>query len=176
MYALIRDIRAHAQNVQMSVAGIRKALTQTDAQSRLAGAATALLEAEFVLPASRHAVSNDFRAVQTIFDDHPTIANYFRDWVVYVQSAWTRAQAAWPSGEINTEDIAAKLDRVEPLLRETVYSCGYITIPSRLRETMASLRVGQSLDFHWAFQEELPTLDDRNRILEFGSCASNGLR
>jgi len=166
MYALIRDARAHIQNVQSSVAEVRKALTLTDAAGRAAAAGAALAEAESVLPPSVGAIAAQFAAVDGIFEEHPEIANYFRDWVVYAQNAWLRALAALPqSAALSLGDLQPLLDRLDPYLSEAVYWCGYITIPSRLREAMESLRIGETLDFNWAFQEELPPPGDRKRIL-----------
>src|SRR5271166_6181550 len=88
IYGLIRDARAHIQNVQTSVAEVRKALTLTDAAGREASARAALVEAEKVLPASIGAIAAQFSGVDGIFEQHPEIANYFRDWVVYAKNAW----------------------------------------------------------------------------------------
>jgi hypothetical protein len=165
MYALVRDARAQIQNVQASVAEIRAATALTDPISRQVALAAALLEAGRVVPASWDAIAARFAAIDALLDEHPEVGNYFRDWIVYAENAWLRAQAAWPSNGLDANHPQPQLDHLDRYLNEAVYWCGYISIPSRLRETMQSLRIGQPLDFQWAFQEELPGKPERDRIL-----------
>jgi hypothetical protein len=165
LYVLVRNIRAHAQNLQESVAEIRKALGVEESKSRLTATATALSDAEIVLSRSGTGIDLYFVAIRQFYEGQPEVPNTFGDAVVALENEWERAKAAWPVGGLDPDSVRAQLDKLEPHLRETVYYCGLIAIPSRLAEYLESLRVGQAISFDSLFHEELPPADDRKRVL-----------
>ncbi|MDP8983340.1 MAG: hypothetical protein M3O35_22420 [Acidobacteriota bacterium] len=165
LYALLRDIRAYIQDVQQSSSDLRKVLGLADPSSRAAALANALAESDQVIAASRDEIAQRFEAIKRLFIDAPLVYNFFGDWVVLVETEWSRAEKAWPDTGMQADEVQARLNHLDPHLHEAVYYCGFMTIPRRLREALESLRIGQSLDFHVAFKEELPLQEDRYRVL-----------
>src|SRR5206468_73374 len=63
--------------------------------------------------------------------------------------------------------LAGGLGGIREDLESIVLSCGYLTIPRRVQDHLANLRIGQGLDFHSTFVDELPDRDDRLVILKY---------
>lgn len=164
LYVLVRNIRTHTQNLQESVTEIRKALA-VESKSWLTTTAAALSEAEIVHLRSGTEIDRYFVAIQQFYKEQPKVANFFGDSVVKLENEWRRAKAAWPAANLDSDDVRAQLDKLEPHLREAVYYCGLIAIPSRLVEYLESLRIGEAISFDSLFHEELPSGDDRKRVL-----------
>lgn len=93
------------------------------------------------------------------------------DEVEAVDNAWDRAKQLWSAFAKGpaTDQTARKgaLDAVAKLLDEMVRRIGFLTIPQRVQEYVAMERTGGAFDFHKAFQDELPSREDRVAVLEY---------
>lgn len=81
------------------------------------------------------------------------------------------AQGETPAADEREHDAAntavRRARRAIKAIDQLIYHAGLLTIPARLNQHMEQLRIGQRLDFHATFSDEVPDDDDRQRILEF---------
>jgi len=110
-----------------------------------------------------------------------------RDWcsdsVEFIRLNWLQVSDLWPQVTITSppppapqitivspsdyDEQRQRLDRVKVCLDQIIYQCASLTLSPRVVETLENLRVGQPLDWDFAFGPELPTDPElRKRLLE----------
>lgn len=72
-----------------------------------------------------------------------------------------------PEGEFDAQEQLHHLNTLDAQCRQLVYTVGVLTIPSRLNRWLASARPGYYIPFHSVFDDELPDLEDRVRVLNY---------
>jgi hypothetical protein len=66
----------------------------------------------------------------------------------------------------NIQPEMRNIKNLENIIREIVFIIGYETIPYRLREWLARTWDGNYIPFHLVFEDEIPLMEDRVRLLE----------
>jgi hypothetical protein len=163
---MLRDIRAEAQDMLRSLAEIRQKSALADAQSRAQEMITAATAAAEVLARDRVEIEDRLNRIRLLFQDDATQYDWCGDQVTNVENYWRRAVSAWPNAAASPETIGPAAARAEECLDQVVYYCASLTITQRLDNLLDNMRIGQPLDFHHAFEDELPKREARDRVLE----------
>jgi hypothetical protein len=169
--ALVRDIRAEAQNLDQILGDVERIAALEAPDVRLAEAqawvdATGSLAADDI-----RAIESRLEAVRDLFSIHPVLYDRAGDEVVHIENAWRRAAVERIQERPEAPDeVATLLSRARAgrdALATIVYHAALLTIPPRLNAHLRSLRPGAALDFHRNFIDELPDAEDRDRLLRY---------
>ena len=72
--------------------------------------------------------------------------------------------------------MARDLNMLDSLSTKLVFQIGMLTVPARLNRWLAQARTGYYVPFHEVFDDEIPSYDDRVRILKFLSWSPRTIR
>jgi len=103
--------------------------------------------------------------IAELVDKHDDIAELFSDAVTRIDNLWGDVKRAWHSATGKTGAVS-----LVPLRRDIdrcVLEIGYLTVPDRTNENLASLRVGAGMNFHDEFADEIPSKEARNALLKW---------
>lgn len=164
--ALLRDIRAEAQNLQRSLSDIKQKASLTDPQIRAREIEAALGEACAILGRNRSQIDSRLAQIRLLFQQDPKEYDWCGDEVTEIENYWDRILASWPTDSQAAEDALRRIGVLDDYLDQIIYHCEALTIPSRLNVFLNNLRVGQPLDFHRTFDDELPKKTQRQRVLD----------
>jgi hypothetical protein len=137
-----------------------------------AGRAALLVFADFV-GSSRTQVNALF---DTITRDAPDLK--FDDELAHLKDLWRQIEvllAPVPSAAQPAPDEPARLEMIDGLCHDMIATIGWRTIPDRLNSWLSKAWPGTAISFHEVFQDELPDLADRQRLLNFMSFAPRKL-
>ena len=113
--------------------------------------------------------------VVTLQKDH-TLAS---DSVEVIVREWDQAKASpvvkAPQTDLAAQDQLHAMTVLNANCRAILYQIGLITIPDRISGWLDMLRPGDNLDFHEMFQDELPSREDRVKLLNYIAHAPNYL-
>ena len=163
---LVREIRAEAQNLQTSLDGLKEKNALTDPLARPIVFA-AFEDNRALFDYNRAQIEGRFRQLRGVLDRNSEILDHFGDHITDMENQWQRVVADWPDAKQKLDEVLLRLTRANEHLDRLVYAAGLLTIPRRLNEHLAQLAVGQSLDFHDAFLDEMPKPEHRARLLNF---------
>jgi hypothetical protein len=163
----LRDLRADTQDLQEAVAAVRKKSELEDAASRAEEIKTALENAQGVFQRNRQRINDLLGSVRQIFQQHPYIYDWCSDEVAHIENCWAKLGDRWPEADQTEDQILQNIDATHAVLQKMIYLCGRLTIPARANLHLETLRIGQVLDFHKSFQDELDVEEDRTRMLGF---------
>lgn len=152
-YGRVRDLRAETQNLH----GV--ALEIMEGKSKFA-------DNETIFSTNRVQIEKRIADIRVMLTEEPTLYDWYGDQVVRLENAWQRASLNLPSPQ-DTEQVPRKITSVIKGLEEIVLCGGILTIPNRVQQHLAQQRVGNALDFHEYFNDELPKLEDRLLILNY---------
>jgi hypothetical protein len=72
-----------------------------------------------------------------------------------------------PEHDFSSQEQLHHLNTLDTLSRKLAFQVGMLTIPQRLNNWLAQARPGYYVPFHSVFEDELPALEDRERLLNF---------
>lgn len=81
-----------------------------------------------------------------------------------------------PEVDAPPEAFVRDLATLEGLCRQMIYRTGVLTIPARLNDWLSKARPGYYVPFHAVFEDELPSLEDRSRVLKYLAWAPEAIR
>ena len=106
-------------------------------------------------------------------EEHGVLHQWCADQVINIEIAWERVEfhldrlrAAVEGGKGADSIVLMATNEIEVYLQRMIFMIGVLTIPGRVNEHLRQLRIGQALDFHRDFADELPARDDRQRLLQ----------
>jgi hypothetical protein len=166
-FGLMRDVRAEIQNLQASLGDVKQKFDLTDPKLRAVELAAALREAIGRFARNKDEIGETLRAARALMRRNSALYDSCGDEVTHIENAWERIADAWPQPSAAAEEILTQSARIEARLNEIVVRAGRITIPSRANQHLEQLRVGQALDFHDVFADELPSAEDRSALLRY---------
>ena len=161
----LRAIRAEAQNLARPVRRLLEIDLQSEnaqEQSRIANQ-DALATRNRSLDRIKELRSSLYRSIR----EDVFISDWCSDEVTHVENSWGRIVDDWPDEKLELETLRKRFSKIAQMLRKIILLAGQLTIPSRVDQHLESLRIGQSFDFHKAFQDELPDEADRRQVLGF---------
>mgnify|MGYP001167113522 CR=1 FL=1 len=92
---------------------------------------------------------------------HDDLADQHSDAVTRIQNLWSDVCRLWRTESGGLHEAT----RITELLNECVLQIGFLTVPSRVNFELAQLRVGDRLDFHAQYADEIPSRQARITIL-----------
>ncbi len=163
----VRDIRVEAQNLQRMLDDLKKMAKIEDARTRERETAKLLGEWKELYVRNASQICVHFAAIKAIFERNSGYYDSCGDELTCMDNAWDRVTAAWPALKNSAARVTAPdIPRVEEALREIIFHAGYVTIPSRANQHLEKKWVGQQLDFHATFADEMPAKEERQEILK----------
>lgn len=130
------------------------------------------LKSEEIFEYNREKISKCFESLRMLLNESPEIYDYVGDEITKIECYWERVYCFWPHlpldiDKINLDELFNNLDKVDSLLDEIIFHASKITIPHRISHHLESLRIGQPLDFHETFEDELPKYEERVKVLRY---------
>ena len=173
LVGLLLELRTELQDLQRSVAEMRRAVENPLATAATLEAATD--SAGEVFAVDRPQVHHLLGQVRAVLDATPGEYARIGDELGHVANAFDRITMAWPHGRVEPEALARAVAALDELLDESVYHIALVTTPQRLNQHLRHLPIGQALDFTAAFGDELPNPEQRRRVLEYLHTHPKGL-
>lgn len=167
LMGLVRDIREEAQNIERSVLEIKEKGALDDASARAQEVTASLVRANRIFAANEPVIQKLFVDLRVLLRSEPNLYDECGDEITEIENHWERICNSWPSTDLTIIEILARVARVESHMGELEYHCGLVTIPRRVDKHLETVRTGQTLDFHDAFKDELPKLEDRVKLLRY---------
>lgn len=178
LYGRIRDVREEALNLLRSIEAVLEKGKLADDVARSREVFTAFHQTAAIWQANSGPVIQVlFARVRRVLDAHPRVYDAAGDQVTRVQNWWERVDIQWRdlppvgAGTEATKELADEILRecaqVKPVIETLIYEAAFLTIPARTVEHLKTTRVGEPLDFHATFEDELPDRGQRVRLLKY---------
>lgn len=167
LLGLVREIRAETQNLLCSLTDLRKKADVVDAAMREQQVQATLAENATLFAYNQEEIRTRVQALRRVLDQNADLHQGCGDEVVKLENCWEHAALGWPRPEQSGDEILQRAEKTDKQLSNLVRQCGIMTIPHRVNDHLRQLRVGQPLDFHLAFKDELPLLVDRQEVLHY---------
>ncbi len=94
-----------------------------------------------------------------------------KDQIRHVHNIWEQMEDSPllqdPAADFDPQDQLHHMNRLAALIRDLVYQVGYLTIPDRLEGWLEGQWPGHYVPFYPVFEDELPSLEDREKLLSF---------
>jgi hypothetical protein len=164
--ALLRELREDVQNLLESIDRIQAVsqLTQPEAREAIPGIGAGIKP---VFDRTQERVAKRLEGIRSVFAAHEGLHARYGDAVADISNHWDHVVEQWPTGTEAPALLAQQIKDVDACIGSIVYRCALLTIPERVNENLAEMRVGQTLDFRMQFHEELPDEQQQTRILEY---------
>lgn len=81
-----------------------------------------------------------------------------------------------PTAKYDAKTQLNHLNMLDKQARELIFDAGLLTIPSRLQDWLDNSRPGLYIPFHAVFEDEMPSADDRTRLLNYIGWAPQSLQ
>jgi hypothetical protein len=168
MFGHVRDIRVEAQNLQRLLAEFKQKTQIVDASAREKELSKLLEEWKDVYLGNAEQVRFHFLEIKGILDKNSEIYDACGDEITRMDNSWERVVVSWRVLKDNAVAVPVEPDfaKVEEALCEIIFHAGYISIPNRVNQHLKKKWIGQELDFHKTFADELPSESERQEILK----------
>jgi hypothetical protein len=155
----IREIRAEAQNLQRYALELKGKLTNQHLNiTEIAKTWQTVQMPAYQQNAAR--VKELFAVLRKLMDDNPMLLDQDGDAIVTMENVWERVDPQWPrfpeNGEPDENALLAQIAEVDAILCEVIKAAEILTLPDRINDRLRELRVGQTINFHAEFSDELP--------------------
>lgn len=169
LFGRLRALRCRAQRFRDLTAQLQASLeTLTDTAMRAQELASALLQSQTSAHDNSLAIRRLIIEIMAITNSNDSLYCEYGDAIASIDAEWsataddraTLIQANVPDPERLLRRLSASLDMI-------VYRCCEITVPARIRDHLALLPIGAALNFHDAYSDELPSREQRRRLLRY---------
>ena len=167
------EVRAEVQNLLESMGRLRQAATLADADARAAELGAALAEGDAIDRRNRAKIAGLLGRLRAILEGEARLYQWCADQIIHVENCWERAEyhldrlrALIAEGRASDVAVLSAAIEVKARLERMIFLAAYLTIPQRVNEHLSQLRIGQALDFHRDFADELPEAGDRLKMLQ----------
>ena len=166
----IREIRAEAQNLQRYALDLKGKLT--DQHLSIVEVAKTWQTIQIPVYQSNDAHVKDlFTIIKKLMEDHPLLLERDGDAITTMENIWERIDPQWPrfpENQVPDENtVLAQIAAVDATLCEVIRAAEILTLPERVNERLKELHVGQTINFHAEFSDELPELPARISALKY---------
>ncbi len=163
---LLRELRAEIQDLQVVTQAVRKGKTSINAFAGYVAKTKAdIADLMEKIVAAELAV----RAAPAPDKKHSAAAAGDTDNLRHLLNLWEQMQICPllldPAGDYEAQAQLNYLDTLDDQIRKMVYVIGAETIPSRLNDWLQKAHPGYYVPFHLVFEDEIPTPEDRLRLL-----------
>jgi hypothetical protein len=144
--ANLRDLRAEAQELQVILESVEK------------GEAILSVYAEYI-----QQTKTDISQLLSSINDGDSIR--------HLQNIWEQMNAnpllENPQGEFDAREQLQHLNLLKDRIRKLIFRVGTLTIPARVNSWLQGARSGYFIPFHLVFEDEMPSYEDRVRVLQY---------
>lgn len=168
LFGLVREIRAEVQNIERSMDAVEAALALKAPSSRAAELTTAVAGLNTILDENRASVDARFADLRELLDTTPSLSDAASDEVVTLENLWRRLVGAikWDT-KTPESTVRTGLDAARGFAREIEWHAGLMTVPARVKQHLAGLRVGNKLRFDATFADEIRDPQQRRDMLTY---------
>jgi hypothetical protein len=156
----LRNIRAEIQDLQSVLDHVRKG--------------------EVPLAASAPYIQRTCADINELFATISGDETESGDMIRHIRNCWEQMEVLpviqFPKDELSMEQLVRGLDTFELLNRRMVFFIAMITVPERLDEWLEQTDPGYYIPFHMVFEDEIPSIEDRTRLLNLLACTPNALQ
>jgi hypothetical protein len=167
LQGLLRDVRAEAQNLDSLLIEIQAKAALIDREVRSQEVAAALEYGAPIFDANRAKIEQRLLEVRSVLDQNAHLYDTAGDEIAHIENFWERATHGWPQVGAPLDEVLQRAATADGWLNDLIYHTGLVTIPPRVNQHLALLSVGQPLDFHDAFRDELPKDEHRAALLRY---------
>jgi hypothetical protein len=169
LFGRLRDLSAEAQQFRDSLLVFsREPSLPLPSAARDAASVALFEEARIPLFSSFEQMSLLLQDLSALFQRDSRAYCEYGDSLGRIKVAWAQAEAAWyRTVEAKGVHCSRPLATLAEALDSIAYDCCEITIPSRLKEHLNLLPVGDSLDFRGAYAKELSSEAARKKLLTY---------
>ena len=168
LYGLVRDIRVEAQHLSGMLEPVRAALLQTSAEARGPALADAVRDTGRVFRKTHREVAARLDEIHGLLDRHPSLYDRTGDAVANLENQWDEiAHALAWSDEPDVGELVPRLAVFDARLPRLEWQAAIVTVPIRVRQHLATKRVGGRVNFHEAFKDEIDSRDLRVELLRY---------
>ena len=104
----------------------------------------------------------------------------YPDLIRHIQNAWERVSACplmtAPEADYDAQEQMGYLQMLDEQLNKIVFLIGQRTIPERVNDWLQRSRPGYYLPFNMVFESELPSPEDRQKVLNYLAWAPQAVR
>ena len=173
VWANLRDIRAEVQNLKKTLSEIKEIKEKSNLMT--SSAISELKNNLYEIKSNKLFESNckqiekRFKTLEVILGERPYVHDCIGDGITDIANLWQRIRLFWPELHKNTDlnESFLHIDMIENLIDELIFYITKLTIPHRVNHKLDLLRIGQPLNFHEVFEEELPDQDERVKVLKY---------
>ena len=168
LFGLVREIRAEIQNIERSLDAVDAALALIAPASRSAELAAAIGGLNTILDENRPAVDERFTVLRDLLDATPSLSDAASDEVVTLENLWRRLLGSikWDA-KTPESTVRAGMAAARGYAREIEWHAGLVTVPARVKQHLAGLRVGNKLRFDATFADEMRDPKQRREMLTY---------
>ena len=167
------EIRALAQALKDSISRLQQAARLSDPRARESELSLALAERAAIEIRNRERMTRLLAGLYECMKEHGVLHQWCADQVINIEIAWEhvefhldRLRAAIEAGKGADARVLPTALEIDGYLGRMIFLIGVLTIPGRVNEHLAQLRIGQALDFHRDFADELPVVSERVKLLQ----------
>jgi hypothetical protein len=142
----LRELRAEAQDFQAFLNNVRK------------GQVTLALFAEYV-----DRTKQDISELTSQIIDGDSIRHIHNLW----EQMLSNPVLSNPKSKFDAQAQLHYLDLLDEQIQKLVFLIGFLTIPERVNHWLKLARPGYYIPFHTVFEDELPSFEERQRILNY---------
>ena len=166
IFGLLRGIRADAQFLQKFLEeNLEKAanLSSTDQAALMSQVLDRKLLTRIEEP-----ILGNLKSIAELFQTDVREFEWCSDDVETIRQTWLQVQDVWPAAKDVTFDEQRRgLGQVLTCLDQIIFRCGSLTLSPLVNDMLENLRVGQPLDWDFAFGAQMPRDPElRKRLLD----------
>jgi hypothetical protein len=163
-FGLLREIRAAAQHLQKVFEETMDLASKLDASGRKALIARKL--GTEMLARINFPISRNLARFEALFSEDYVQFDWGSDDIEVIRLNWQQVLDSWPDATLTYDEQRQLVNEAQGCLDRIIYKCASLTVSPRMNDTLKNLRVGQPLDWDFAFGSELPRdLELRKRLL-----------
>ncbi len=189
LLGLLRDVRAEVQNLRNTLMEILSKEPMVDVAMRSREIITTLRARQPIYDRNVKQIATRIRDFRSLMNSDSLLYSRYGDDITIIENFWERVTLNWPpppSKEIipetgDKEKVVINPDEeitvANAILRyakdavtdidNIIYQTALLTIPERLNLQLEQIRIGQALDFHAAFKDEIPNDKSRQKVLDY---------
>lgn len=169
LFGRLREIRVHAEDLRGLARGLEgPAKERVDPQARDRELRALLLEGFPLLRFHHRQVERELADVRALLLRNSKLLSDWGDSVARIEVAWERSTEEWLKiTKADARDCSRQIARAVDALGDLVYQCALVTIPGRVRSHLKLLPIGGALSFRDAYADELPSAEERRRLLHY---------
>ena len=162
--SLLRDIRADFQMIRNSMIVLLSLDPALDQKG--CNAETSEIHKKMIQRCG-NSIDAKLRSVHIIFDKHPCISSHDSDTVQIIENKWELQKDLYKNYLSDESTKKIKLEKCKQYLEENIYSCSFLTVPSRVAAHLKTLKSGYALNFYEEFKDEFCSEEQANELLKY---------